>query len=378
MLEFAADTGLTDSSREPRRYLWTDSFAVCNFLTLYRRTGEQKYQDLALRLVDQVHETLGKHHPDSQQTGWLSGLSDKEAQRHTTRGGLRIGKKIKERQPDEPYDEAREWDRDGQYFHYLTKWMHALSAVSGVTGDAKYLAWAKELAKTAYVAFTYTPVPGGETRMYWKMSIDLSRPLVSSMGQHDPLDGLATFLELEAASKRLLGCTDAPSLETEINELSQMCVGKHWATEDALGIGGLLVDTWILMSVVNSPRLPDGINMGSLLSDIEHSLHAFLQNNSLNLPAGHRLAFRELGLSIGLQALNKMDQTLQLHANDFQHTEQLRSTLERLIHVEPLHELIEKFWLDPPNQAVDAWREHKDINSVMLATSLAPDGFLVS
>ena len=28
--------------------------------------------------------------------------------------------------------------------------------------------------------------------MYWKLSIDLSRPLVASMGQHDPLDGLVT------------------------------------------------------------------------------------------------------------------------------------------------------------------------------------------
>jgi len=34
--------------------------------------------------------------------------------------------------------------------------------------------------------------------MHWKMSIDLSYVLVPSMGQHDPLDGLVTYCELQA------------------------------------------------------------------------------------------------------------------------------------------------------------------------------------
>jgi hypothetical protein len=33
------------------------------------------------------------------------------------------------------------------------------------------------------------------------MSIDLSRPLVDSRGQHDPLDGLVTCLELRHVAK---------------------------------------------------------------------------------------------------------------------------------------------------------------------------------
>ncbi len=60
MSNFAASTGLTDSSREPRRYLWTDAFAVCNYLELYRQTEDKTFLQLALQLVDQVHETLGK------------------------------------------------------------------------------------------------------------------------------------------------------------------------------------------------------------------------------------------------------------------------------------------------------------------------------
>ena len=40
MRKFAIATGLspdtvTKTSQEPRRYLWTDAFAVCNYLTFY-------------------------------------------------------------------------------------------------------------------------------------------------------------------------------------------------------------------------------------------------------------------------------------------------------------------------------------------------------
>ena len=81
MSEFADSTGLSNASREPGRYLWTDAFAVCNYLELYRQTGEQNYIQLALKLVDQVHITLGKHHKDSKRSGWLSGLDEEAGKR---------------------------------------------------------------------------------------------------------------------------------------------------------------------------------------------------------------------------------------------------------------------------------------------------------
>jgi hypothetical protein len=39
-------------------------------------------------------------------------------------------------------------------------------------------------------------------------------------------------------------------------------------------------------------------------------------------------------------------------------------------------EKIEMFWLEKANQKANSWTEHRDINMVMLATSLAPDGYL--
>jgi len=42
----------------------------------------------------------------------------------------------------------------------------------------------------------------------------------------------------------------------------------------------------------------------------------------------------------------------------------------------PLSEIIEKFWLERKNREASSWIQHRDINMVMLATSLAPDGYL--
>ena len=69
----------------------------------------------------------------------------------------RIGKPLPERGPDEPLDERLEWDRDGQYFHYLTKWMHALDQVARATGEPTLQPWARELADAAHRAFVYAP-----------------------------------------------------------------------------------------------------------------------------------------------------------------------------------------------------------------------------
>ena len=103
-------------------------FAI--FSNCAARTGEQKYRDYAIRLIDQVHRVLGRYREDDARSGWISGLDEEKGHLHPTAGGLRIGKPLKERGEAEPFDERLEWDRDGQYFHYLTKWMHALCQTS--------------------------------------------------------------------------------------------------------------------------------------------------------------------------------------------------------------------------------------------------------
>ena len=95
MLAFAERTGLA-SGRPSQRYLWTDAFAVCNFLGLRDATGEERYAELALRLVDDVHWMLGRHRSDDLRRGWISGLGEDGGAAHPTRGGLRIGKELPE------------------------------------------------------------------------------------------------------------------------------------------------------------------------------------------------------------------------------------------------------------------------------------------
>ena len=243
MSEFARLTGLSPANNMPRRYLWTDAFAVCNFLGLYLETGGKEFKDLALQLVDQVHSVLGRHRHDDLRTGWISGLEEEDGRLHPTKRGLRIGKQLKERRPSDPFNERLEWDRDGQYYHYLTRWMHALNRVTNVTGDFTYNRWAIELARTAHAKFIYAPSSGSQKRMYWKLSIDLSYPLVPSMGLHDPLDGLVTYSQLQATAAEDLEQLTG-DLRSEILDLTNMCEGKNWTSDDPLGIGGLLSDAF--------------------------------------------------------------------------------------------------------------------------------------
>ena len=367
MAGFAQRTGLT-TGQPHKRYLWTDAFAVCNYLGLARSTGEQKYFDLAVKLIEQVHFTLGHHRPDDPREGWISGLSEDEGELRPTKGGLRIGKTLPERNPEEPFDSRLEWDRDGQYFHYLTRWMHALNQASGATGDKRYKTWARELAVTAYDAFTVKTSGNTPDRMVWKMSIDLSRALVPSMGAHDPLDGYITSLQLASTAAAKPRSETAPSLEHEIAGYAHMVKKGDWVTDDPLGIGGLLVDIWRLHQLEQQGMQPMPELIETLLDATISGLSYYTRSGELQQPAQYRLAFRELGLAIGLHAIERLNrqQTINPERQD---------KLGALLRYIDLRKHIEQFWLDPANQS-DTWHEHRDINEVMLATSLAPDGFL--
>ena len=376
MTEFADLTGLSSADKVSRRYLWTDAFAVCNFLELYRQMSDERYKHLALRLVDQVHNTLGRHREDDPRTGWISGLDEQDGKMHPTNGGLRIGKKMNERRPGVPFDERLEWDRDGQYYHYLTKWMHALNRVSRVTEDSTYNRWAMELAKTAHATFTYVPSSGGQKRMYWKMSIDLSHPLVQSMGHHDPLDGFITYNQLQATAAKDSDKSTWLDLNAEISDAAAICEGKSWATDDPLGIGGLLCDACRVAQLIINENVEQTDLLEALLDSSLLGLESYERQNPLELPANYRLAFREVGLSIGLRAVEKLGKLIEKIPHLFNKKHPLHSRIESLMRYAPLIEIIEMFWLEQKNRQASSWTAHRDINMVMLATSLAPDGYL--
>ncbi len=336
MSRFVERTGVTSGGRS-RRYLWTDAFAVCNLLGLGQR-------ELARTLIERVHRELGRHRSDDARRGWISGLSEADGEAHPTLGGLRIGKPHAERGPEDRFDERLEWDRDGQYFHYLTKWIHALDQAARITADRQLATWAKELAETAHRRFVYSS--HGSPRMYWKMSIDLMRPVVASMGHHDPLDGYVTCLQLRATGRD-------EYLDRAIEVFRAMVDTDALATTDPLGIGGLLFDAYRLAQLDLDRPLRQ-----SIIAAARIGLVSYLEQRDLARPAEHRLAFRELGLAIGLSALQQMGV-----AGFEQH---LR-----------VRDAIVAFWAEPAHRGSGTYSEHQDINDVMLATSLEPNGFLV-
>ncbi len=250
--------------------------------------------------------------------------------------------------------------------------MHALHRVSRVTGDMKYNCFARELAHTAHARFTYTPPSGGLKRMYWKMSIDLTRPLVMSMGHHDPLDGLITYYELSYDSG---GDDQGSDLSTEILEMTSLCRNRVWTTDDPLGLGGLLTDACHAGQLMKK-----GLNimpefLDNILSSALDGLASLFRKNTLTLPARYRLPFREFGLSIGLQAAAKLKKLMTDSPASF-NTASMSRSVEEILFYGQATQAIEEFWLDPSHQHAETWTEHRDINEIMLATALAPDEFL--
>lgn len=368
MMDFAERTGVVGDA-EPQRYLWTDAFAVCNFLGLGDAHGGEPYYLLAHRLVESVHEELGRHRRDGDQRGWLSGLSNHEGRAHPTLGGLRIGKPLPERGQEEAFDPDLEWNRDGQYFHYLTRWMHALDLMTRWTGEPQFNRWARELADVSQRAFTYST--GGRQRMVWKMSVDITRPLVPSMGHHDPLDGYVTCCWLQQTARELPQPAAGPTLANAISSFASIMEGITWTTTDPLGIGGLLVDAYRISRLRQEGATLGEVQLTHVLASAATGLEGYVRGGELRWPASTRLAFRELGLAIGLHALEEL-QASHLNAPGTQ------ALLDALRPYLVVGEEIVRFWLEPAHRETQSWLSHRDINEVMLATCLEPSGYLAA
>ncbi|KIZ06910.1 hypothetical protein MNEG_1036 [Monoraphidium neglectum] len=296
------------------RYLWTDAFGVCNYCSLYLETGDNRYLRQAETLAAAVHNTLGFTRNGASRLG--NATDD-----HPTRGGLRIGK------PNESGP-----DCDGQYLHYLNKWCFAL--LQATADEGRYLVWALELADATFDRFMCLEAPGGARRLAWKMTIDLSRPLVSSSGMLDALDSLVTFQLLEAAAGRALGDErgGAPRLDGQIVVAAALVA--HWwrgfKSDDPLDLGeALWLAHWFASGDAGHPHThththaaaPEcgggGVLRGrgpgreldlDLSSACDHvaaraleGLEGLWGEGYFSQPLSRRLGFRELGATLGVQ-----------------------------------------------------------------------------
>ena len=269
----ASWTPLSMTGSHKGRYLWTDGFAVVNFLTLFKVTEDTRYIAIARRLVQRVHSILGYTRDGKTR---LPGATDDEP----LKGGLRIGKL------DEEGD-----DGDGQYFHYLTVWMFALNRMTLVTGENWYNQQAISMADAVLPKFMID-WDAERPRMFWKLSMDLSHPLVLSEGNLDPIDGYVTYKLLQATSG------DASTLEREIAAL-QKCVTTKWkgyTSSDALDIG---------MTLWTAHWLRDSEEWASELFQTATScLEIIVVGGYFQKSLDRRLAFREFGTALGVQCLD--------------------------------------------------------------------------
>ena len=117
--------------------------------------------------------------------------------------------------------------------------------------------------------------------------------------------------------------------------------------------------------VVPDPRLLDALDLldqidpydplnADLLSSARAGLVIGPRRLGLTGPAEARLVFREFGLSIGLAAVE--------------------DRFPALVDFVALREPIESLWRSAEARESRTWREHEDIDTVMLAASLAPRG----
>lgn len=213
------------------RYLWSDAFGVINLLTMHKeycRAGndtvnDDRYLIIAGRLIDTVHDVLGWTRDGLSR---LPGATDD----NPLGGGLRIGK-----------TDEHGSDCDGQYHHYLTIWMFALNRMSKASGNNAYNRMAVQLARAIHPKF-FVDRSGPKPRMVWKMSMDLSAPLVSSEGNLDPIDGFVVFRLLQAAA---MEAGDGEVLTEEINDYKRVMErkGRHFVSSDTLDLGMTLWTT---------------------------------------------------------------------------------------------------------------------------------------
>jgi len=206
------------------RYLWTDAFGVINLLTMHKQftiagggTDDTRYLALARRLIETVHDVLGRTRDNRSR---LPGATDA----NPLGGGLRIGK-TDEHGPD----------GDGQYHHYLTIWMFALNRMAKASGDMNYNRQAVQLARAIHPKF-FVDRSARWPRMIWKMSMDLSTPLVKSEGNLDPIDGFVVFRLLQATA---MEAGDGEVLTEEIGDYRRVMdrKGEHFVSSDPLDLG---------------------------------------------------------------------------------------------------------------------------------------------
>jgi len=235
------EAGLCCDGRQ-RRYLWTDAFGVLAYVSLADRFDNgsnnnkeeaRKYREAAERLVEVVHECLGKPRSNNP----VDEMQPDTALSPTGFVGLRIGKVRSRKVTD--YGMSL----DGQYWHYVDKWLLALAR----TGSTRRVIEAAQIAKSLF-PFFFDAGPRGDGRyggIRWKLSVDATPPpeLQQASASDDTLTALIVFSIIEKERSKIAAGSgdDAPSIPSLAGEIALLKTALESytprVTNDPLGWG---------------------------------------------------------------------------------------------------------------------------------------------
>ena len=116
--------------------------------------------------------------------------------------------------------------------------------------------------------------------------------------------------------------------------------------------------------------------LGLVVGAASRGLARYLATQPFVHSVEDRLAFRELGLAIGLQAVARLWRVLERDAASLDAQPALRASLDALVAQIPLARMLCETWREVEQGDSATWRMHEDINTVMLATALAPSGYI--
>ena len=336
-----------------RRYLWTDAFGVLCYTSLANRCccsenyigkGEEeeeeeaskKYHEAANKLIDVVHSCLGT--PRSTTKKKEDDDMTKCKISPTGYVGLRIGKVHTRKITD--YGMTY----DGQYFHYIDKWLFALCRA----GNPGHVEDGIRIAKSIFPYF-FDPGPHGDGRyggIRWKLSVDATPPKDLERVAHandDTLNAFIVYTMLQQQQQKAAVAdntnnnenneNDDLNLTNEIQMLQNSLKGyTPRVTDDPLGWG---LEAIFDQYVVGHPR--------------SEQLRAFSQSA---LHSSHMsLPFRLYGAMIGARIQG--EKVIKDPA-----------TVDRLIQMAVEYE---NRYIDNPGRIEE---QHSSINRVMLAMCL--------
>lgn len=230
-----------------KRYLWTDAHGVLLLVSLHKYTKSQDYLTQAESLVKEVKRVLGRTK------------------------GYRIG---------------QDPDREGQYFHYLTKWMFALNELGKF--NPEYKTDAIKLVKDIHPHFC---IPG--VGIWWKMKEDLSGPAHGyGLGGLDFYDAFSTYRSI-----------DSKILASEIHDVHQIVLKNYKSfhcTQD-LGLGESL---WMASRYKDEEWAKIVIEKSLKTLDMMYRESGYFVRDGQS-EKNTILAFGNHGVSVGLQSVQK-------------------------------------------------------------------------